>query len=92
MGALNEAHSMGLKVPEDLSIIGMDDLAFTAFTTPGLSTIGIPRAQVAQTTVDLILGQIEHEAEHHTPSVGSRHSIQSYFVSRGSIAKAHSRD
>jgi DNA-binding LacI/PurR family transcriptional regulator len=92
MGALNGAQAMGYNVPNDLSIVGMDDLAFTAFTTPGLSTIGIPRAQVAKTTVDLLLGQIERESESTTPNVGSRHSIQSYFVARGSIANAHTRN
>jgi len=91
MGALNSAQAMGIEVPKDLSIVGIDDLAFTAFTTPGLATIGIPRAQIAKTTVDLLLARIERDTD-TTQSVGSRHSIQSYFVTRGSITSAPPQD
>lgn len=40
MGALREA---GLRVPEDVSIIGFDDIFFASITVPPLTTVGLPR-------------------------------------------------
>jgi len=39
ISALTECHDMGLQVPQDISIIGFDDLPMTAYTTPALTTI-----------------------------------------------------
>ena len=39
ISALTECNDMGLQVPQDISIIGFDDLPMTAYTTPALTTI-----------------------------------------------------
>ncbi|WP_309383301.1 LacI family DNA-binding transcriptional regulator [Cerasicoccus frondis] len=84
MGALNEANAMGLNVPGDISIVGMDDLAFTAYTTPSLSTVGIPRSQIAKTAVDSIISQLDDE-ESESPRALAKHVIGSYYVPRASV-------
>ena len=45
-GALNAAWSLGLKVPEDLSVIACDDYPQSAFTNPPLTTIAIPNREI----------------------------------------------
>jgi DNA-binding LacI/PurR family transcriptional regulator len=51
IGALHAAGKMGLTVPADVSIVGFDDLPIAEFTTPSLTTICMPIAQMAQAGV-----------------------------------------
>jgi LacI family transcriptional regulator len=38
-GVMNVAHELGLKIPEDLSVVGFDGTPFAIFVVPSLSTI-----------------------------------------------------
>ena len=58
LGALNAAHELGLKVPDDLALIGFDDLDFTAWPRNSLSTIAIPFDDLIQTAVAMLLERI----------------------------------
>lgn len=86
LGALNEAQRLGLRVPEDISIVGMDDLAFSAFTTPALSSIGIPRQQMAHTAVDCLLARFDM-GKTSGRRASSKHTINTFFVPRASVSK-----
>lgn len=86
LGVLAAASQLGLEVPRDLSVVGMDDLGFTAFTTPSLATIGIPRAQIASTAVDSILSRLESENS-TVPRRSERRIIGSLFIPRCSISR-----
>lgn len=48
------AVSAGLRVPEDLSIAGLENMNSSQYTTPPLTTAGYDRKQLAQTTVRLL--------------------------------------
>ncbi|HZQ17267.1 MAG TPA: LacI family DNA-binding transcriptional regulator [Terriglobales bacterium] len=67
VGAIRAIHDHGLRVPEDLSVIGMDDLPLAAFMSPRLSTIRQPLkamgAAGATTLLKLIQG---HEVPEET--------------------------
>ena len=54
-GALKGLIQRGVKVPEDISILGMDDVDITRMTTPTLSTIAQPMQEMAKAAVDLLL-------------------------------------
>jgi len=47
IGALGAAHEMGLKVPDDFSLIGFDDISFAHLTQPPLTTVILSRTQLA---------------------------------------------
>lgn len=47
IGAMGAIHERGLQVPEDISVIGCDDIQLSAFTQPALTTIHLPRALIA---------------------------------------------
>ena len=51
--------SLGLRVPEDMSVIGFDDLPFTSFYTYGLTTIAQDLDQKAAMAVDILVRHIE---------------------------------
>lgn len=50
----------GLRVPEDVALIGMDDQESSKYFSPPLSTVRIPFRQAGATAVDLLLGLIEN--------------------------------
>lgn len=61
IGSLHEMHSRGLCVPDDLSIVGIDDIDMSAHLTPALTTVHIPTTrigtQVALRLVAVISGE-----------------------------------
>ncbi len=48
IGALGAIHERGLRVPEDISIVGFDDIQISAFTQPALTTVGLSRDEIAR--------------------------------------------
>jgi DNA-binding LacI/PurR family transcriptional regulator len=48
IGAVSAITEFGLRVPEDISVVGFDDIAFSAFTSPPLTTISLPRVEIAR--------------------------------------------
>ncbi|MFE4951825.1 LacI family DNA-binding transcriptional regulator [Leifsonia sp. NPDC056665] len=59
LGALRALQEAGLRVPEDVAMIGFDDLDETQYSMPTLSTIDPGRAEIARTAVDLLVRRIE---------------------------------
>jgi DNA-binding LacI/PurR family transcriptional regulator len=60
MGVLFEAHARGLRVPDDLSVTGFDDIPLAAFSIPTLTTLRMPiREMVAAAVGMLIDGQLD---------------------------------
>ncbi|HJW89283.1 MAG: hypothetical protein A2Z16_12930 [Chloroflexi bacterium RBG_16_54_18] len=70
IGALRAAHELGLEVPEDLSIVGFDDIPQSAFTIPSLTTVRQSKQEMgcrgAEFLLDLSAGK-EPEAFDSTP-------------------------
>lgn len=58
VGTLNAASDMGLHIPDDLSIIGFDDLEFSAYTYPALSTIHTPFEAMGYAAMQKLLAQL----------------------------------
>jgi len=59
IGALGALHEMGLRVPEDISLIGFDDIAFAHLTNPPLTTILLSRRQLATVALAALDGLIQ---------------------------------
>jgi len=73
LGALEAVRSLGRAVPEDISIVGFDDIPFAALANPPLTTVGQPIRQLGEQAADLLLSVVEHGsgagAETAPPSV-----------------------
>ena len=54
IGILHCAYDAGLRVPEDLSVVGFDDILFAAYTQPALTTVAVPRAEVGRTAFEAL--------------------------------------
>ncbi|WP_434316598.1 LacI family DNA-binding transcriptional regulator [Leifsonia sp. P73] len=59
LGALRALQEAGLRVPEDVALIGFDDIDETRYSMPTLSTIDPGRGEIARTAVDLLVRRIE---------------------------------
>jgi DNA-binding LacI/PurR family transcriptional regulator len=53
----------GLRIPEDVALVGMDDQETSKFFSPPLSSVRIPFRQAGASAVDILLGLIENPAE-----------------------------
>lgn len=54
VGALHAVHSHGLRVPQDISIIGVDDITLAAHTYPPLTTISQPKYHMGKLAVQTL--------------------------------------
>jgi LacI family transcriptional regulator len=61
IGALQAARARGVRVPEDLSVVGFDDVEHAAIVTPALTTIRQPLAEMGRTAVSLLMRLLEHQ-------------------------------
>lgn len=58
-GVLSAAEEFGLRVPEDIALIGFDDNPSSAHMRPALTTVRQPFADMGQRAIELLLSQIE---------------------------------
>ncbi len=49
LGVLRELHQQGLRVPQDVSVTGFDNIRLSEFCSPTLTTVHIPREEIGQT-------------------------------------------
>jgi DNA-binding LacI/PurR family transcriptional regulator len=63
IGAVQEASALGLRVPEDLSIVGFDGIDAATWTQPPLTTVEQPIDEIARTTVEALRAQGDRPVE-----------------------------
>jgi LacI family transcriptional regulator len=61
IGVLKAAAERGLRVPDDLSVVGFDDSEQAAFATPPLTTVRQPLAEMGRMAVSLLLRQLDQQ-------------------------------
>ncbi len=83
IGAIEGAREMGLKVPEDLSIVGFDDIEIASFMTPSLSTIRQPAYKMGELGAEILLNQISGNFSRAVHKI-----LETSLVIRDSTAKA----
>ena len=62
IGALHALRACGVRVPEDMAVVGFDGIELGAFTNPELTTVEQPRADVGRRAVELIFDLLDGEA------------------------------
>lgn len=89
IGALRAAYMQGLRVPQDISVIGLDDVDFTEFTLPPLTTIRLSRADLARAAFEALRQQAE---EPDNPKMQREFLVSTSLVLRDSTAAPSARD
>ena len=86
LGALRAIRAKGLRVPEDISIVGFDDLFIASYTNPTLTTINQPMRQMGSAAME-ILPQLFNGAK-STTNV----KVEGQLIVRESTAQPRSAD
>ncbi|PKH01619.1 transcriptional repressor PurR [Psychromonas sp. MB-3u-54] len=63
LGVINSASKHGISIPDDLSIIGYDDIKIARFFTPSLTTIHQPKFNLGRKAFDTLLDKIQSKRE-----------------------------
>jgi DNA-binding LacI/PurR family transcriptional regulator len=79
MGVYEAARRRGLRIPDDLSVVGFDDLPMSAWVAPPLTTVAQPLAQMAAMATQMVLKPAPDEA-------GNRVELATSLVIRSSTA------
>ncbi len=81
IGGICAANQVGIRIPDDLSVLGYDDIALASFSTPPLTTIAQPKQAIGRLTAEVLIDRIKH------PDVSLRRElIKSKLVVRASTA------
>lgn len=93
-GVIREAAVNGIAVPDDISVLGMDDIKFSEMLSPPLSTIHYPFDEMAQFAIDRLVERIEwidsHNQDQPKELLEQYWEIQPSVVSRGSCTRVES--
>ena len=84
VGVLNAASQLQLKVPEDLSVVGFDDIPAASHVTPRLTTIHTPLTKLAEVAAAALLDVLAGETDQATSAV-----VPVSLVVRDSTAARH---
>ncbi|HDL2106267.1 TPA: substrate-binding domain-containing protein [Mannheimia haemolytica] len=81
LGAYQAIWQQGLRIPQDISIIGYDDIELAKYLPPPLSTISQPKAELGRLAVETLLKRIRFKSTDFQtimlePELVLRHSIQ----------------
>ena len=71
IGVMREAYEQNIKIPDDLSVVGFDDIRLAEFTTPPLTTVQMSQHELAKIAFQALLNEVESE-----PSVHERHKYE----------------
>jgi len=63
MGLMRAAYQARISVPDEVSVVGFDDIDFAAFTTPPLTTVSQDGVAMGRAAANLLLEMIEHNRE-----------------------------
>jgi DNA-binding LacI/PurR family transcriptional regulator len=63
LGAMHAIRSAGLQIPDDISVVGYDDTAPTAYLGPPLTTVRFPKEEMGRRAGEMILRLAQHQDE-----------------------------
>lgn len=58
IGAMRAIHEAGLKIPDDIAVVGYDDMRFAPFTNPTLTTVRAPEVENGQRAAEMLIALI----------------------------------
>jgi DNA-binding LacI/PurR family transcriptional regulator len=83
MGAMSALEEAGVRVPEDVSVVGIDDIAFAGLARPSLTTINVPREELGLTACRALEKMMQ--LKRHG---GAEYTLETELVVRKSTARA----
>lgn len=84
IGAMRSIKAYGLKIPDDISVIGIDDILLSQYVEPALTTIRVDRKSLAELAVQELMRSIE-KGESKNQEICSDSSL----IERSSVRRLH---
>ena len=83
VGVLSRLAELGVRVPDELSVVGFDDIPLASMVTPPLTTVAAPAELAGRTAVEALIDGMEHPAAQPAAAV---RRLATTLVVRGSTA------
>lgn len=80
LGAMKALQEKGYKIPEDVSVIGFDDLPFSEISTPGLTSLRVPKQEMGRMAVRKVIEMMKGD-----DGVRTKLQVCTAFVERNSV-------
>src|SRR2546423_1082897 len=81
IGVIRQAYDGDIKIPNDLSVVGFDDIRLAQFTTPPLTTVQMSQSELAKVAFRALINEAEQVAPAHR---GSEYALVTNLVVRRS--------
>jgi LacI family transcriptional regulator len=65
LGAMNRLARHGIVVPDEMAVVGFDDMPFARFVHPGLTTVRQPIEELGKAAADLLIARIRGEVKEY---------------------------
>jgi LacI family transcriptional regulator/LacI family repressor for deo operon, udp, cdd, tsx, nupC, and nupG len=62
VGLCRALHELGLRVPEDISVVGFDDIALTEFVPVPITTVRVPKFRMGELAAEMLIRHVESKA------------------------------
>jgi LacI family transcriptional regulator len=85
IGVLREAYEYGIQIPEELSVVGFDDIRLAQFMTPPLTTVQMSQSLLAELAFKALISEVEQDVK---PGVARRFELTTSLVLRRTTALA----
>lgn len=66
IGVLRRAKSMNINIPEDISVVGFDNIHFSSAVSPSLTTVSQPTQEISEQAVNILIKKIQKGGEART--------------------------
>ena len=87
IGLMRALREQGLRVPEDVSIIGFDDIALSEYVGVPLTTMRVPKHRIGRSAVEVLIRQMESGGEYTV----EHETLQAELIRRASTAPVATR-
>jgi LacI family repressor for deo operon, udp, cdd, tsx, nupC, and nupG len=76
LGVLRRLHEVGVRVPDDIAVVGVDDIEDGRFSVPTLTTVAPDKREIAARAVGLVLERINDESDEPPREVVVEHHLR----------------
>jgi LacI family transcriptional regulator len=87
IGAIRAIQEEGLRIPQDVSVVGFDDIPWAAFHTPSLTTVRQPLSKMGQIAAETLVRMIEARMIEHGAEDSCEIAIEPTLVVRESTGQ-----
>jgi LacI family transcriptional regulator len=81
IGAISALQEANIRVPEDISVVGVDDIVFARLASPPLTTVRVPREDLGRLGFEVLEGM-----RRSSKSIPSKQQVETHLVVRKSTA------